>query len=1399
MNQYLDERKLGDEPPKHISAILKRMIRESVKVKAEVVTADEKEGGLRNLLNFGHSIGHGMEAILAPQILHGECVSIGMVKEVELSRYLGHLSAGAVARLTKVLASYNLPITLNDKLVGKRSANRKVPVEDVIRIMAVDKKNAGGKKRIVLLAAIGKVLEPKATVVADDAIRLVLSPAVRIHPAKNQPETVTCTPPGSKSISNRALVLAALGSGTCRIKNLLHSDDTQVMLAALTDLNAAKFSWEDQGDTLVVEGNGGALKAVSKELYLANAGTASRFLTVVAALAQSSSTNSATILTGNSRMKERPIGPLVTSLKANGVSVDYQEREGSLPVQVAAAGGLEGGIIELAATVSSQYVSALLMCAPYARSPVTLRLVGGKPISQAYVDMTTAMMGAFGVHVKKSTTEEHTYHIPKQNYTNPSTYEIESDASSATYPLAIAAITGTTCTIPNIGSASLQGDARFAIDVLRPMGCTVEQSKSSTTVTGPSRGTLQALPTVDMEPMTDAFLTACILAAVASPNSDSSATRITGIANQRVKECDRIAAMKDQLAKFGVMCREHEDGIEVVSRGLELQAPSGEITCYDDHRVAMSFSVLALVAPSPVLIEDRNCTAKTWPAWWDTLSQQFQASLEGVEPAAPHVNGVAKDVGSERSIFLIGMRGAGKSTAGRWAAPILDWPLIDLDEELTRDTGTDPKQMVRDQGWEHFRREETRTLKRMLKEKPFRHIFACGGGIVETAENRQLLKMYHSQGGLVLHIMRSIDDILAYLGIDKTRPAYGEDPRLVWDRRKPWYNECSNYQYYGTNVDALGSSGSALLETAERGKFAQFLHFVTGREHPADEIRDLHRSFFVSLTLPRLHSAVLTPIQHSAVGCDAVELRVDLLQDPSASNDIPSVEFVTKECAFLRSAVHKPLIFTIRTTSQGGKFPAAASTEALALYQTALRMGLEYIDLELTWPDSLLEYVTSHAGPSKIIASHHDPSGSLSWSTGAWISHYNRALQYGSIIKLIGFAHSMQTNDELETFRRWAQTTNPDRPLIALNMGPLGKLSRIRNPFMTPVSHPALPTKAASGQVSAAEIRTAMSLMGELESKRFLLFGSPISHSRSPALHNRLFTYTGLPHTYERIETDKATDVERTIRNESFAGASVTMPLKRDVMPLLDDVSDEARLIGAINTIVPTPRRLRSSTASNRDQAMTNGTGSSNPAKPRLVGYNTDWSGMKRALQAAGAISSGAGLVIGSGGTSRAAIYCLKHMGFGPIYLVGRTPARLKEVAAAFPAEYDIRIISDAKDADVPAVVAIGTIPADKPVDAALGALLAALLGGGAGASTDTTPDTTAGAASSSRSNHRVLLEMAYKPRQTELMDLAEVHGWNTVPGLEALTAQGVDQFRLWTGIDVEGIYDLARGAVLGE
>jgi len=394
---------------------------------------------LRNLVNFGHSIGHAIEAVLTPNILHGECVSIGMILEAELSRSVFSLSQATISRLSKCLQSYSLPITINDpriKAVLSKRPEADLSAENLLDIMRVDKKNEGDKKKVVLLERIGKTWEERASTVADDVIRRVLCDSVKMLPRssasvkKEEVREVKLAVPGSKSVSNRALVLAALCSGTTRLRGLLHSDDTSVMMSGLSKLGAASFGWEDSGNTVVVKGSGGKLNELEsgEEIYLQNAGTAARFMTTVVSLVGKKTT-----ITGNKRMKERPIGDLVDALRSNGIEINYKEGQGCLPLEVTGTStssssngvlpGLKGGKISLSAKISSQYVSSILLCAPYAQEPVTLELVGGEVISQLYIDMTISMMSDFGVKVQRLQSESgealNVYQIPMGTYVPP--------------------------------------------------------------------------------------------------------------------------------------------------------------------------------------------------------------------------------------------------------------------------------------------------------------------------------------------------------------------------------------------------------------------------------------------------------------------------------------------------------------------------------------------------------------------------------------------------------------------------------------------------------------------------------------------------------------------------------------------------------------------------------------------------------------------------------------------------------------------------------------------------------------------------------------------------------------------------------------------------------------------
>ncbi|RUS26049.1 EPSP synthase-domain-containing protein [Jimgerdemannia flammicorona] len=1337
--------------------LLLEVILASVRVKAHVVTHDERETGLRGLLNFGHSIGHAIEGIATPQVLHGECVAIGMIKEAEIARNLGYLNGVAVGRLLKVLQAYGLPVSLDDKRVKQLLGDKYCHVDAMMEIMKIDKKNRGDKKRVVMLSAIGKTLEERATFIADDVIRKILSPEMVVLPVTESPKgptrNVTMSTPGSKSISNRALVLAALGTGTCRLKGLLHSDDTQYMLEALQKLGAAQFAWEDNGETLVVTGGGGNLRVPDTEIYVGNAGTASRFLTTVLTLVPTAegSKRNATVLTGNARMQQRPIDDLLTALKANGAQIKSLNNEGFLPIAVTPIGGLKGGEINLSASISSQYVSSILMCAPYAQESVTLHLTGDEIISLPYIDLTIAMMESFGATIERL--PQNTYRIARSTYKNPDVYFVESDASSATYPLAIAAITGTTCTISNIGASSLQGDAAFAVNVLRPMGCTVTQTATSTTVTGPPIGQLRPLPLVDMEKMTDAFMTAAVLAAVTSnPDGNENITRITGIANQRVKECNRIAAMVHELAKFGVTASELPKGIQIHGMAIQsLKAPAQGVHTYDDHRIAMSFSVLSTVVTNGTIIKDKKCVEKTWPTWWDDLEHRLGVQLRGIDLGPLHgdheVIGDSKPAASGDSnatIVVIGMRGAGKTTMGQFAARALGLRFIDLDAHLEGELKTTIFDFINTWGWDRFRARESEFITSVLApSSPFAtgHVLACGGGIVETPSNRQRLKQYVQAGGKIIHLVRDFDHVERYLNKDKTRPMYGEDMRLVWNRRESWYRQCCNFEF----VAYVESSGLDEEIAIDQWKLVErdlkrFLDFVVTEKKINDISQTASKpTTFVALTYPDIRAGV-KELEAITEGADAVELRVDLLKAPEQEGPIPPLAYIGEQLAILRRYTSIPIVFTVRSKDQGGAFPANAESELFDLLSWGEKWGCEYVDVEIAWSSKMITELVAHKGNSKIIASWHDVRVETPWNGSLIVDKYKLAERYGDIIKLIGSAQSFESNLALEIFRT-ARKTSQIKPLIAMNMGSQGQLSRVLNDFLTPTTHPALPNKAAPGQLSLAEIHMARHLLGLLPAKTFYLFGTPIQHSFSPTLHNTGFKMLGLPHHYSLFQCSAIEYAEDIIRDPDFGGASVTIPHKVAVMKYMDEITVAARIIGAVNTVIV-------ENASEADRSST---------KRRLIGDNTDYLGIMNTIKPhIGTDVHQEALVVGAGGTSRAALYALHMLGVPTIYLYNRTTSKASSLIKEFEAHFSITLLETLEDAKVKPTIVVSTIPADNDIK---------------------WPESLFSGVSSG-----IACDLPYLPRRTSLLKAAESKGWKTVEGIQVLIEQGFWQFEKWTG-----------------
>ncbi|MFK8256748.1 3-phosphoshikimate 1-carboxyvinyltransferase [Erwinia sp. AnSW2-5] len=407
--------------------------------------------------------------------------------------------------------------------------------------------------------------------------------------------------PGSKSVSNRALLLAALAKGTTRLTNLLDSDDVRHMLNALQALGV-HFTLSADRTVCEVEGQGGALQAEGAlELFLGNAGTAMRPLAAALCLGSND-----IVLTGEPRMKERPIGHLVDALRQGGADVEYLEQEDYPPLRL--KGGFRGGEVAVDGSVSSQFLTALLMTAPLAENDTRIEIKGDL-VSKPYIDITLNLMATFGVKVENE--DYRAFHIRgQQQYQAPGDYLVEGDASSASYFLAAAAIKGGTVKVTGIGRNSMQGDIRFA-DVLEKMGASVEWGDDFIACT---RGDLNAID-LDMNHIPDAAMTIATAALFAKGT-----TVMRNIYNWRVKETDRLAAMAIELRKVGAEVEEGHDFIRITPPA---QVKFAEIGTYNDHRMAMCFSLVAL-SSTPVTILDPKCTAKTFPDYFEQLARISQ-------------------------------------------------------------------------------------------------------------------------------------------------------------------------------------------------------------------------------------------------------------------------------------------------------------------------------------------------------------------------------------------------------------------------------------------------------------------------------------------------------------------------------------------------------------------------------------------------------------------------------------------------------------------------------------------------------------------------------------------------------------------------------------------------------
>jgi len=562
--------------------------------------------------------------------------------------------------------------------------------------------------------------------------------------------------PTSKSITNRVLLIAALSDGVCTIKNPLISDDTSVMLEALSNLG---INIEKNNNHYLIHGRSGKFNSPSSHLNLNNAGTAVRFLAVAANLCEHE-----VIITGNERMQQRPISDLVDALNSTNQNIKYVGGEGYPPLKINNSGQLNGGIIEISGKVSSQYISALLISAPCSIRPTTIK-IKDELVSKPYIDLTLQIMSDFGIKVKNNNYRE--FKVPQKKY-QAREYEIEADASSASYFYGIAAINNSTITVLNANPNSLQGDTAI-LEILEKMGCTVTK-KNGITVKGPKK--LRPLGKIDLNHMPDAAMTVAVIAACAKGKSE-----LKNIENLRVKETDRLKALATELSKVNCDAKETKTGLIINGNPPKLEGNT--INTYDDHRMAMCFAMLGTKIKG-MTIKDPECTSKTYPNFWENL--EFLNANSATSYIKKTLKGLNKEI-----ITISGMRGCGKSNNGRGISKLLGWKLIDLDDYIEAKDERKIAEIVKKDGWPYFRKLETKSLKEVLKQKKV--VISLGGGTIIDDENYNCLK----DKSVIIFLYCEIKAIAERIKNSKNRPSLTNNQDFITELETVWQERKEKY------------------------------------------------------------------------------------------------------------------------------------------------------------------------------------------------------------------------------------------------------------------------------------------------------------------------------------------------------------------------------------------------------------------------------------------------------------------------------------------------------------------------------------------------------------------------------------------------------------------------------
>ena len=722
--------------------LLVNIIKEAAETKINIVKNDEFEQNddikcSRMVLNFGHTFGHAIEKLTMEK--HGFCVAKGMILETD--------DFIVKNQLINCMSKYKLPIEISDNY----------NIDKIVEYIHCDKK---GNKMIQL----DKIGSPNIFEINDDYVYSKFTKKAIIEKTimDENNKKFDFIAPGSKSETNRALILASLGNGICTLKNPLVSDDTLHMTHALQSLGIQIIFMNND---IMVKGCGGSIpgKKIPKEIFVGNSGTTMRFLLPLLCtnINNIGIENESIILNGDKWMNNRPIFELVDILNGAGASIDCINEE-TPPVKIKYSSLFKGGTIVFRKGVSSQYISGIMMVLPFLKNTNNIIIAKDYP-SLSFVNLTYKMMLKFGINITMEETEDSfLYTIKNTIYKNPNTLNIEADATACIYPLAFAICHNVDINIKNLFDTNEQGDYQL-FKKLIGNNCN----------------------DIDMD-SSDTFITFAVVFSFIN-----STFTIKNIENQNLKECKRIDATYKALKKCGVDISLVDNEL-IISGKEEYPANNNPIylDCHDDHRLVMSFAILGSKMNN-IVLSNYKAVEKTYPNFWkdmETLGLKYKLFDDIIEENENMDN---TEINSN-SIYLIGMPGVGKTTFGKELAKDIEFEWVDLDHEILKRIDSSIHEYIEIYGWNKFREIEYDVLKKYINKNNC--VISTGGGIIENRKSRKLLKKIK----YTILLERDIEEL-------QENYIYGITMKELWRRRKKWYYDCSKYSYFNMYSKYLNS------------------------------------------------------------------------------------------------------------------------------------------------------------------------------------------------------------------------------------------------------------------------------------------------------------------------------------------------------------------------------------------------------------------------------------------------------------------------------------------------------------------------------------------------------------------------------------------------------------------